>query len=865
MKDDNRQIILQRIWADPAPVLGGEWTLRRNAWERERGKYRLWRNPSGSITFHFNHHSERSGQEADIFDHIQQENNLSSFWETLKYCAGCYGFQLNFTEAERKRMRQGELVRAVVPSLIASLSEHPTGAAASYIKGRGFAIDKHFGELTAESVQRVKDALQAQGVTVTAEELRALGLTAERAGAGYSLVLPYYRNGQAVGIKYRNIKEPLPDGVDKYLNIAEMERGGYCDTLSSDKPAVLVEGELDAIALIQSGVENVVAMSAPEINERTAKMLSQRGINTIIYVPDIEQRKDGTGEQRTDIIDKAVKAFQRHTKEIDLYIATLPAEGAAKMDVADYFKKHGGDELLRAVNAQIVSWWDYELALVEDDVTAREAAGETVQEWEIRPRILDIYNRCNPMDRQRVRDNIAGAELYKKLGFSPTALLDVDEQQRQTDYTNRVKAAASALTAATENGINPAQVREIAKQLSEIQDSNTRDEWEQQLNTSFEDELREIQAQPAALSTKWELGTITKNKRTLAPEFTKYEQIEFYPADISVFCAPTSHGKTMILFQSAIDLVQTNPDKTFLYVSCEESKRQLLERAINVYLEIPTEETGIETANTPDGKEVAQNYCFIKRTRKRALKAYLRNEEPPKIYTPEHWARLSARIAEGVKRYGEQIRPRLKLIHTEGTAESIAANVIHYVEQYREQGVDVGGVFVDYMQLLTSDNSNAPRNIELKDVCRALKDCAARTELPVIIAAQLNRYSISEGLDGITTSNIGEGADIERIAHDVYLVWQVDKTKRDRYFEPAKKQQDGSDPAEVFKPQGDRSRRIFTKTQPEGGTQPHELKKGYLYVEQMKARDGQSDGWGLFKFDGERGKIENNDTNKMFQ
>ena len=41
------------------------------------------------------------------------------------------------------------------------------------------------------------------------------------------------------------------------------------------------------------------------------------------------------------------------------------------------------------------------------------------------------------------------------------------------------------------------------------------------------------------------------------------------------------------------------------------------------------------------------------------------------------------------------------------------------------------------------------------------------------------------------------------------------------------------------------------------------MKRGYLYVEQMKARDGKTDGWGLFPFDGERGYIGENDKQKM--
>lgn len=863
MDNDNKQLILEKIWSDPAPVLGGEWTQRRNAWESQRGKLRLWRNPSGSITLHFNHGSGRGGDKAEIFDHIQQENNLGGFWETLQYCARCYGVELQFTERERKKMRQGELIRAIVPSLVSSLSENPDGVAAAYINGRGFAIDKHFGELTPDSIQRVRDALNAQGVQFTDDDLKALGLTAERASQGYNVIIPYYRNGQAVGIKYRNVLDPLPDGVDKYKNNADMERGGYSDTLSSDKPAVIIEGELDAIALMQSGVKNVVAMSAPEINEQTAQMLSQRGIKTLVYVPDIEKSKDGTGKQRTDLIDRAVKRFQKYSPEdLDLFIATLPTDGADKMDVADYYRTHGAAELLKAIGENR-NWWDYQLGLIEDELSEREQAGEKIQEWEILPRIRDVYDRCNPFDRQRIKDNIKNTDLYKHYGITPETLSDVDEAARQKDYTDRIKAAAEDLAAAVERGANPVKIAEIVQRLSDTQGSNTREQWREQLTATFEDELKEMQEQPKTLETKWQLGVIGLDKKTLIPNVLPWEKIEFYPADISVFCAPTSHGKTMILFQSAIDLVRDYPEKTFMYVSCEESKRQLLERAINVYLDIPTTEDGIEWADTQRGKKIAQNYCFIRGTRKRALKAYFRKDNAPLGYTPDHWERLSARIAEGVRRYGESVRPRLKLIHTDATAESIAANVNYYVEQYQEQNIEIGAVFVDYMQLLSSDNNNAPRNIELKDVCKALKECAARTELPIIIAAQTNRQSISEGVDSVTVANIGEGADIERIAHDIYFVWQVDKTKRDKYFTIPKSSDKDPNPDEKFNPLGDRSRRIFTK--PDTATKQARLKKGYLYVEQMKARDGRSDGWGLFPFDGERGKIDDNDTNKMLE
>ena len=389
--------------------------------------------------------------------------------------------------------------------------------------------------------------------------------------------------------------------------------------------------------------------------------------------------------------------------------------------------------------------------------------------------------------------------------------------------------------------------------MSEAQGANTRAEWEAQLSETFADELEAIKEQPDTLRTIWEVGGIAKNGG-----YYRTEYVEFYPADITVFCAPTSHGKTMILFQAALNAVR-DTQKTYIYVSCEENKRQLTERALNVALDIPTTKDGTEDNGAP---------CFITGTRKRTIKAIIRRATPPPEYKADtlEGSRLFKLLTERVNReissYAEQIRPRLKFVHTEGSAESITANILYFVEQYRAAGVEVGGVFVDYMQLLTTDARSFSRHDELKDICKALKDCAARTELPVIIAAQLNREVLKQavGIDNISVANIGEGADVERIAHDIFLLWQVDKTPLNQYTETNTRTGEPE-----LKPQklGYRSKRLFSFEM--GHPENAELKRGYLYVEQMKARDGKTEGWGLFPFDGERGYIGQIDTAKMNQ
>ena len=112
----------------------------------------------------------------------------------------------------------------------------------------------------------------------------------------------------------------------------------------------------------------------------------------------------------------------------------------------------------------------------------------------------------------------------------------------------------------------------------------------------------------------------------------------------------------------------------------------------------------------------------------------------------EHFDKLAQQVRRYIDVYGREVRPRLRFVHTDATTESITANLSRTVEELRAEGVEVGAVFVDYMQLLTSDNKNYSRHDELKDVCKALKGCAARLEIPVVIAAQLNRAVLAEGM-----------------------------------------------------------------------------------------------------------------------
>jgi len=873
----NEQIVYEAIGENPARIMGGEWKRAANGWEYLRGVQDWPRRgcvtikPSkdgDALTVFFNHDSGRAGTVTRVIPYIMEREGLTE-WEAIRYIADVYGLRLVFSKDQQERITRAQLAREVFPSLREALRENPDGEAARYLRERRKfdTFGDFFGELSPASIERAREVLKLQGKTYTADDWEALGLTEDRAATGYAVVIPYYKRGTIQGLLYRNIRQ---DAHPKYLINTGAKRGFYCGRLVYGKPAYIVEGEIDAIRLTQAAqhsggeIQNVIGMGTAKAGDDLAALLRSHGITSVTYIADTQY--NANREKRTDLTAAAVRGFRSLTVEGEPVVKSLQiVEFAApegvdlngyKVDADSYGAENGAESLAVAVQFEARDAWAWELDRLTEWEQAHRTASGLAPVGDVQERFADIYTHCGgPFERERVKQAISAGALSCRLapyGITPDGLNDLDEWDRNRQYYNRVKQAAADLNKAVQEQANPETVGEIARRLYEAQGANTRAEWEAQLSETFADELDAIRAQPDTLATRWEVGQIGRDK-----QYHRTERVEFWPADITVFCAPTSHGKTAVLFQAAINAVQDNPAKTFIYVSCEESKRQLTERALNVAIDIPTGTADEYHRGKP---------CFIEGTRKRTIKAIIRNTAPPQEYKtdeiggPERFDGLRACIKREFQRYADEIRPRLKFVHTEGSAESITENVLYYVQQYRKIGVEVGGVFVDYMQLLTTDARNYSRHDELKDICKALKDCAARTELPVIIAAQLNRNVLRDGLDNITVANIGEGADVERIAHDIFLLWQVDKTPLGLYTKP--NQQTG-EPELKNGALGFRSKRLFTQTL--GHPENVELKHGYLYIEQMKARDGKTEGWGLFPFDGERGRVGSIDTAAMNQ
>ncbi len=893
-KDINKRKAVEAIWENPEPAFGGQWKRGRDSWEyqtgcewKQRGAVRLLRTRNGEgITVFFNHGSGQAGRNVDVFTFLMEAHGYG-FLECLQQLSKDYGFELELNADQRHSISRAALCREITPIFVNALKKNQDGEAAAYLNSRGVwdPFDGHFGELTEDSLKKAKEALNAKGMTYDEKDFEELGLTPSKVKDGYNVVIPYTSNGSVKGFKLRGTRQGRKP---KYLDSKDLGREGYCDRLEPGEPAVIVEGQFDAVRLIQAGVKNVIAIGGNSPSDDILQKLKAYNVKEVTYVPDTEY--DAEGHRKTDIMHNIISGLQKTDPEGEryvngVYVAVLPApEGQDlknyKIDADDYGRQYGPEALKEEVKNGIL-WYDWELQELIDEAKKHERETGSVNITWFRDKFDGIYGRAAiGYERQALKDFIAREDVkqyFELFGITPEALTDLDELKRNKEYSDRVKAGVKKLQEATkdEGKINPVEVKAALAELNEAQTTNTREEWDAQLDQSFESELEDIRSQKETLKTKWQLGwTAPRTGRTEGQTKNAAHlnyNVEYTPADISVICAVSSHGKTAFLVQSALDMVAEHTDKTFLYVSCEENKRQLVERMLNAFINIDT---------TSGGTDEKGEECFITGHRRETIKTHIKTKGSvlPEIYSIAKEGflihELNDRIEKEIQRYAKEVRPRLLLVHTDATVESICGNISYTIQKLQNAGKEIGGVFLDYMQLLSTDGRNYSRHDELKDICRALKDCASRTDIPFVIAAQLNREGIKEGIDSITIANIGEGADIERIAHDIYFLWQIDKTKQDVYFTQTTYKKDVYEKINVNGKEqkqliihageereernetkiGDRVRRIF-RLDPYANYTKHELKSEYLYIERLKARDSKTGVWGLLKWDAERGLI----------
>ena len=873
----NADDLLAAIWENPEACTGLHFTRSGDKWQSRqapngteyprhdkttlkrgtdrKGNATIWVNDNGNEVFN---------EGATIWHFLHWLWNTNEHIEVLQRLGEIYHIAPDlsaYSEEQRKRTQQRATQRQLYNTIAQYVTQALNGtegeAARQYLHGRKLEASPRLGawnsavkKALAEHLQQTYPAMTSKQI---AEQVRKVLPTYRKDYStdkvngtwvdftdGYGLIAPYYNGSTNVAGFWgrKTAAEPLTwtdehgevQEMPKYLFTKDMPKGGYFCNVKRTEPVLLVEGMLDAEAMTQAGFANVIAFGGqtPTDNEEDAaksqiQTLQRCGAQKVIYLPDYEYKKDGT--LATDATQRTIAALlPYYTGALDgqgvysIRIANLETaearEAHTKVDAADYVAAFGANAM-RGVLHDAVEWYEYQLKV---------AAATCTDNVEFAAKCKQIYESIpNPIERQQLKAKIVRAKdgylaKVKADGMNGTAMFAIDSDSRHVDtYTALQEAQADMAKAKTADS--------IAKAVTKAQKALHGDAYKDftaQVFATQEQLHREVANKPEYLQTTWALWKYSDKMH----RHYECRRISFAPAAISIVAAPTNHGKTLVLLQTALKLAQQT-GKKFLYLSIENDAEQLYIRAITAHM------GGAWKIDEPNPRE--------------EVRQFIKGEDMPK----ELFAKDGRTIDVGayIKTYWRDIAPHLALVRTPADVDTLCYNVTTIVEEWRNNGIDVGGVFVDYLQLLHANTGRSmPRTEEVKYICDRLNDMAKATALPVICAVQFNRDATkSDTLDAVELANIGESAGIENIAEDVYLVWQVDKINIDR-----KEYTTGTGDNAHFHLQRYqyRSRRCFADE-----ADATTLRKGYLYVENLKARDYATGGYCLLPFHGAAGAI----------
>lgn len=330
--------------------------------------------------------------------------------------------------------------------------------------------------------------------------------------------------------------------------------------------------------------------------------------------------------------------------------------------------------------------------------------------------VIAISFTLQPIEKDIYLKSFLDLEPVKELGITAESLeLTVDRLTSTIDKANQEKDVDKLLREFSDlkkEGKLKEGLELLDSKLKEVKQRDRATEFSKLLVPVKQEDLRErLSNKPESLDS----GYIIAEEPLLIPA-----------GAISIFSAPTSHGKTSFLINLALNISKLNTNKEFHLFSYEEDSDSILINALNTYLDTPLSGNNRTTLNN-------------------------------------NFAGRNSKTIEGKDRFFQELIDTKRInIHYSNYSLDVLLDAIRYIHK----NANVGGIFIDYIQLLNLPGGKYKtysRQEEMKQICIELKDLAVETGLPIIVGAQFNR-TVQNHLQ-IHATKIGEAGDIERIAN----------------------------------------------------------------------------------------------------
>lgn len=236
-------------------------------------------------------------------------------------------------------------------------------------------------------------------------------------------------------------------------------------------------------------------------------------------------------------------------------------------------------------------------------------------------------------------------------------------------------------------------------------------------------------------------------------EERKRERLVLPTGALTLVCGRSSHGKTRLLQNLALQIASTEyesgGDGVVLYFSFEESLLDAVIRFTNIQV---NEEklSAYGTSNT----EVLLDYYKTGRLNKAPQDT--RTRVLPRLHSFE----------EHLYKGG-----RLRIYYTPDLHSQDLCSLLEYLSSR----LRIKAVFLDYVQAIYKEGYKGDRREELREICKDLNKSAISLDVPFILSAQLNREAPNP--TSMSGDNIAESADITRYANTILLLWDSARTR----------------------------------------------------------------------------------------
>jgi len=437
--------------------------------------------------------------------------------------------------------------------------------------------------------------------------------------------------------------------------------------------------------------------------------------------------------------------------------------------------------------------------------------------------LVAVSTGLTGIDRDLYIKTLLENKYISEIGLTRDGIEETIEKIKGEEKTKQLQAQTETITRQTQELLSQGKPEEALKLLQEatskLSKIKTKDFVSDILRaTSREDILEEIRTAPEGLRSGYFLGKI-KNGTLSYPE-----EWLITAGGLTAIAGATNHGKTDFLINTCLNVSKNYPEKKFIYLTYEQSRRDIFLRFLNSFSDIDITST---------------------RSNVRAIKNYYKFGE---IEKPKEMLVFQHKEAQFYTDYIDSKRLVIKQVSY--NSEDINSTI----EQLCKEDSSIGGFFIDYYQKLELPKDSKKRESrveELKEIGQRLNDLCIKTGIPIVLGAQFNRKVMSP--EDMFPQNIGEAGDIERILDTLIAIWNTSKKLRKH------EKEEGATLEE-------KGIARYEGTGEFNGNK--EIKKlvgipGSLYIEVLKSRDTETGLEALLGYNGKLGSIKNQQETKQ--